>query len=260
MNTSNLTIRRVIAVVLYLALGWIGTAPLLGFAISVAVASVVSAVAIRTKLRMDLVAVTEDLSDRDVIRLAWPYWINSLGTQVRNLDSTVVSLVAGPAQAGFYAAAGRTTGPLRLLTTSLASVFLPAAAARDSAGIRKLANISLLVGAAAAVLYGLLIIVSPLLVQLLLGDAYLGAILPLQIVLGGLAFAAMASLYGALLQGAGLQLFTAKVAVATTAVCLSGCVLGSMLAGATGAAIALVFSFFLQALLLLVRLRLWLRP
>lgn len=259
-NSFNLIIRRVVAVVLYVGLVWVGAAPLLGFAAAIAVASVVSAISIRAKFAGDLVPIPSHVGHRQIIRLAHPYWINSVGTQARNLDSTVVSLVAGPSQAGFYAAAGRTTGPLRLLTTSLASVFLPAAAARDSAGIRKLANVSLLVGAAAAAVYGVLIIASPLVVQILLGDAFVGAVLPLQIVLGGLAFAALASLYGALLQGIGLQMYTAKVAVVTTAVCLAGCVLGSLLAGATGAAIALVCSFFLQALLLLVRLRLWLRP
>jgi O-antigen/teichoic acid export membrane protein len=256
-NSINLIARRSISVLAYLAIVSLSVDPLAAFAGSIALAALISAVTVRHQLALG--PLPREVDMRAVVREARPYWIHSLGTQARNLDSTLVSYFAGPAQAGFYAAAGRTTGPLRLLTTSLASVFLPAAASGGRTGVRRLASVSLLVALATAGFYGVLIAFSPWIVQVLLGDAYMGAVLPLQIVLCGLPFAALASLYGSLLQGVGQQGFAARIAVITTALCLFGCVIGAAVAGANGAACALALSFIAQSLILFIRLRTWLR-
>lgn len=252
-NTQNLLVRRTITALLYIGAVVMGLDPTLAFSIAMSLTAIVSLIVIRRIVVTRLALVSSPLTAREVIRSSWPYWINSLGTQARNLDTLVVSTVAGASQAGFYAATSRATGPLRILSTSMAAVLLPASA---SAGRKQLGSLFRLVWAmtvCCGLIYGGLIIVVPTAVKLFLGQAYQGAVLPLQIVLAGLVFAALSSLFTSMLQGAGLQYFVAKTAIVTTAVCLTFVCIGALVAGAVGAALALSFSFLFQSAILAVR-------
>src|SRR5699024_7449831 len=131
---------------------------------------------------------------RAVLDLARPYWINTLAVQLRNLDAGIVGAMASPGVAGYYASASKLTSPLRMLPTSLAVVILPHAARtrRDSA--KTIANLVLLSGALVGIIYISLIFLVPWLVPIFLGSEYQPSIVPLQIVLMGLVFAAFTSL------------------------------------------------------------------
>ncbi|WP_082483996.1 oligosaccharide flippase family protein [Arthrobacter sp. Leaf141] len=249
-NSQNLLARRIITALLYIGAVIVGVNAAFAFSAAMAVTALISLIVIRKIVRGRLTIMPPRHTFREIIRISWPYWLNSLGTQARNLDTLIVSAVAGASQAGFYAATSRATGPLRLLSTSMAAVLLPASATTSEKQIRSLFRMVWFVVVSCAILYGGLMMIVPIMVKLFLGEIYQGAILPLQVVLAGLVFAALSSLFSSILQGAGLQYFVAKTAVTTTLACLILAGIGGLLAGAIGAALALSFSFILQSAIL----------
>lgn len=257
-NTQTLLIKRTLVLLIYLGAVLVGVDAILAFSAAMAGTAFVALLAVRRLVSSRVDFAVPRLTSREIIRLSWPFWLNSLGTQARNLDAVMVSAVAGPMQAGFYAATSRATGPLRILSTSLAAVLLPASTSAKRREIRRLLRLVIVVGLASAAVFCSLIWVVPVAVDLLLGEEYAGAVIPLQITLVGLPFAAMSSLLGSILQGMGRQFFVAKTAVATTLLCLIFVGIGGALAGALGAAIALSISFLIQASILGCSASLWL--
>jgi len=253
-NTTNLVSRRVGNLVLFAGLTlWTSIDPVLAFGLSSATAACASWIFAHSYVHKRL-APREQLPARQLFRMSYPYWINSVATQARNLDATIIGLVAGTAQAGFYAAAARLTSPLRILPTSLATVLLPASASRTSSNMGGLLRLVSYVVGGLGVFYLLLGILVPFAVPVLLGEAYSGAVPALQITVAGLVFAASASLLGSLLQGVGLKHYVAGTAVLTTFVCLLGVGIGGSLWGAIGAASGLAFSYVVQSSVLVTRL------
>lgn len=253
-NTTNLVSRRIGNLALFSVLIFsTGIDPVLAFGVSSAVAACASWVFAHLYVRTRL-APAERISPTVLMRMSYPYWINSVATQARNLDATIIGFVAGTAQAGFYAAAARLTSPLRILPTSLASVLLPASATRNSSNMRGLLRLVAYVVGGMAAFYLVLGLAVPFVVPVVLGEAYAGAIPALQITAVGLVFAAAASLLGSLLQGVGLKHYVAGTAVLTTVVCLAGVGIGGFLWGAIGAAAGLAFSYLIQSIVLVTRL------
>lgn len=255
-NTVNVISRRVIALCAYTLL--VGVLhPLLAFALCQCVASVVSAVTVHRFVGRRITLTCESASAKKVFSASLPFWVNSLGTQARNLDVAVVTGVAGLTQAGLYAAASRVTSPLRIVSTSLATVLLPMASSGRKRDIVRLLGLSAGVVGVMAVIYLLGALNMPWIVEVLLTESYAQAVAPLQIVLLGLCFAAGASLLSALLQGVGSQAYVARTAVTTTIFCLVSVGIGASMWGAVGASWGLFCSFFLQMVLLLLRLAKW---
>lgn len=253
-NTTNLVSRRVGNLALFAGLTlWTSIDPVLAFGLSSAAAASASWVFAHSYVKKRL-APAESIRAGALFRLSYPYWINSVATQARNLDATIIGLVAGTAQAGFYAAAARLTSPLRILPTSLAAVLLPASSSRNSSNMRGLLKLVAYVVGGLGAFYLVLGLIVPYVVPVVLGEAYTGAVPALQITAVGLVFAAAASLLGSLLQGVGLKHFVAGTAVLTTVVCLAGVAAGGLLWGASGAATGLALSYIVQSATLLIRL------
>ncbi|MFJ5698446.1 oligosaccharide flippase family protein [Arthrobacter sp. NPDC093139] len=257
-NTQTLLIKRTLVLLIYLGAVFVGVDAILAFSAAMAGTAFVALVVVRKIVSSRVSFDLPRLGAREILTISWPFWLNSLGTQARNLDAVVVSIVAGPLHAGFYAATSRATGPLRILSTSLAAVLLPASTTAKRREIRRLLRLVAIVGVVSATIFSSLILIVPAAVNLLLGAEYVGAVLPLQIALVGLPFAAMSSLLGSILQGMNRQFFVAKTAVATTLLCLLFVGAGGAFAGATGAAIALSISFLIQATILGCCANLWL--
>jgi O-antigen/teichoic acid export membrane protein len=251
-NVSNLVVRRLAVIPLFLLASQVGTDGLLAYSLSSASIALLSALFAHAVVSPRLPP-REPIPLRSLLRLTWPYWLASVATQARNLDSIITTLIAGATAAGFYSTASRLTSPLRILPTSLATVLLPEAARRRGERLRPLLRLSLGASAGQAGIYFGLALSAPWLVVIALGDAYSGAVIPTQIVIGSLAFSGSAALFGSLLQGAGAKVYVANVALATTAICLTVVALGAALAGAVGAACGLALSFALQWILLLIR-------
>jgi O-antigen/teichoic acid export membrane protein len=253
-NTQNLLVRRTVSALLYIGAVAAGIEAAFAFAAATALTAIVSLIAIRRIVSKKITFYPVPLKLREVVNRSWPFWVNSLGTQARNLDTVIVSSVAGASQAGFYAATSRATGPLRILSTSMAAVLLPASAGKERKHLRKLFRLVWAMAAICGFIYGTLLLLVPFLVTTFLGSEYKGAVLPLQIVLAGLVFAALSSLFTSMLQGAGFQLFVARTSVITTVLCLILVLGGSTLEGAVGAAVALTCSFIFQSIFLGTRI------
>ncbi|OUE27601.1 oligosaccharide flippase family protein [Clavibacter michiganensis] len=253
-NVTNLVLRRVLSLGIFVGLStWTDTPPMLAIALAFAVAAALSWFFAHVYVSKRLVPSSQHTMSQLVSR-SYPYWINSVSSQIQNLDVALTSAFAGPAQAGLYAAAARLTNPLRILPNSLATILLPAASKRTSSTIASLCK--LVVGATAVfgLFYGALILAMPWAVPVFLGDDYSGATFALQVTCGGLVFASASSLVSTLLLGLGLKHYVAITAVVTTFACLAGVVVGSITAGAAGAAIGLASAFVLQSVLLSSRL------
>lgn len=253
-NTTNLVSRRLGNLALFALLTSLtGLDPVLAFGISSATAACASWVFAHSYVKRRL-APSEGIAAGRLIRMSYPYWINSVATQARNLDTIIIGFVAGSAQAGFYAAAARLTNPLRILPTSLASVLLPASASRDSRNMQGLLKLVALAICGLTIFYASLGLAMPAVVPILLGEAYVGAVPALQITAAGLVFASASALFSSLLQGVGLKHYVAGTAVVTTFACLAGVGVGGLLSGASGAAVGLGLSFLVQSVLLSARM------
>lgn len=252
-NTLNLIARRLALLAGFFLLTLTDIPPMLSYAVVSAVCALGSSFFAHNFVRKRLVPgiVTKWAK---IISYSWPYWLNSVATQARNLDVTIAAAVSGATQAGFYSASSRLTSPLRILPTSLASILLPYAAKKNSSNISRLALATIGMSIGMTVLYVGLALLCPIVVPVLLGDDYIDAIPSIQIACLGLGFAAAASLLGALLQGVGLRHFVAQASVAMTVACLVGVGIGAYFLGAVGGAIALALSFVIQSVLLFVRL------
>lgn len=248
LNSINLVSRRAVALVSFLVLNCFGFLPLLSYSVSVALAALGSVTFARRHVsRLDL-PVRASVSN--TIKAARPYWINTLAVQFRNLDTGIVGIVASPVAAGFYATASKLSSPLRMLPTSLSVVILPHAARTRHRSAFSILPIVFFTGALVGLIYILLVFLVPWGLPALLGEVYRPAVVPLQIVLVGLIFAAFTSLFGAAMQGRGYSQTVAVVSVSSTIYLLLTLVVFAVVGGPTGAALALATSYMLESIAL----------
>lgn len=250
LNSINLVSRRALALAVFLLLTSIEVAPLLAYSLAVAAAALFSVVFAHR--HVSKLVMTERESLRTTLGVARPYWVNTLAVQMRNLDAGIVGILASPGVAGYYASASKLTSPLRMLPTSLAVVILPHAARTRKDSARTIAKLVLLSGTLVGIIYISLIFIVPWIVPIILGSEFQKSIVPLQIVLAGLVFAAFTSLFGAVLQGRGFPRQVAGTSVWTTIFLLISLLALTPIWGAVGAAFSLAISFVLEALALAV--------
>ena len=255
LNTSVLVGRRALALSMLLgALYATQMDPVFAFSLAMAISALGSMIlaifSTRGRIREH-----SQVRVRTLLRAANPYWINSLATQLRNLDTVIAAWLAGAVQGGYYGAAARLSTPLRIPATSLGAALLPAAArVKARSEWKPLLRVVAIALVASTVAYGVLIPLCPYFIPILLGADYMEAVPVVQVVLAGLPFAAAVSMLAALLQGMGRKKTVAVSAVGSTLVCLCLVVAGSLAGLATFAALGLAVSFVVQALVLSVAL------
>lgn len=254
-NVISLVGRRLLTIIIQLLFFGAGASALLGFSIGSAVGAGVSAVYVRANVYPRLPRELADISLKRLLRLTWPYWLHSAATQVRNLDTALVALIASPLAAGMYAVASRLTGPLRILPLSLATVLLPGLTRTGGQITAKVRRGLFLVTALLAVFYILLAVSAAWLVPAILGEEYANAVLPVQIVCLGLVFGAIASLLASVLQARGQARSVGYISLSTAVICMVTIALGAGAWGAVGASLGLVASFALQAAMMLIQVR-----
>jgi len=252
-NVSNLVMRRLLALAIVLALTSADVEPVLSYCVGVAVGATLSSVAARLIVQPRLPP-EDTMTVREVLREARPYWVHSVATQARNLDTMLVAMIASPLQAGFYSSASRLTNPLLLIPSSLASLVLPTASRAVSTGssLRPVLKAIVIVVGGMSTAYAIIFVLAPTLIPAVLGDAYTSSVPVLRIVLVGLPFAAWTSLFASLLQGRGDKTFVARTSLAMIVVSLSLVCLGAFLGGARGASGGLSVALAIHSVLLTV--------
>jgi len=250
-NVSNLILRRTGALGLLAVLIHTDLDPLLAYSASIAVAAAISSTAANVLVRK---RVTREgtMSYRRLMRESRPFWIHSVATQARNVDTVLVTLAASATQAGFFSSARRLTTPLLLIPSSLANLLLPAASRSVAAGtsLRPLIKVVAVLVASMSVIYGIVFAAAASLLPALLGQAYAPSVDALRIVLLGMPFAAASSVLASLLQGGGRKSFVAAVSVCMVFASLSFVLAGALIHGATGASCGVALSMLLHSLVL----------
>lgn len=61
----------------------------------------------------------------------FPYWINSLFAQLRNIDVMIVGLISTPVHAAYFGFINRAITPLNMVSTAMASVILPSVSKKE---------------------------------------------------------------------------------------------------------------------------------
>lgn len=248
-STMILVARRACALAIFLLLSSTPFPAIVNYSSAMACAAVGSVVFARRLISPRVK--TMPAMAKVTIRAAVPYWVNTFAVQLRNLDTAIVTAVAGAGAAGFYSTASRLTTPLRMLPNSFAVVMLPHATRTQTQSIRTvLVRVGIFVSITGA-MYLLLAVLIPWVIPLL-GEAYRPATVPLQIVLVGLVFAGLTSLLGAVMQGRGMQKSVAMVSVGSTVYTLVALWALAHFLGAIGAALGLATGFALEAIALLI--------
>ncbi|MCR2784959.1 MULTISPECIES: oligosaccharide flippase family protein [unclassified Microbacterium] len=245
---GNMNLRRLVTLAAFLASIAVGAPALAGLAIATVIGSLaagLSAFALTRAVELG----SDPVPLGALIRGSWPYWLNTVGTQIRNLDVAVVTAAGGPLASGFYAAASRLTSPFRIIPTAMATVLLPAVSRlrAQGRGLAPAAKPAALVVFTTSAVYAFGVLIAPWVVTLVLGAAYAGAVVPVQIVMASMPFAAVASVLGSILQGVGQTRIVGSAAIAMSSVCLVMAFVGASLSGAAGAAMGLGFSYLVQA-------------
>lgn len=251
-NVLTLTVRRALGLTAFLFL-LVWTPPVLSYAVGLALGSLMGNVVTRRLLGNSVEHQGADPLSPRILKASFPFFLNTASTQLRNLDVSLVSMVAGTAVAGVYAVPSRLTSPLQLVPTSLGSLILKASVREERALTRRAAQLAVAVIALMGALLSLFAIYAEEVVTVLVGPQYAAAADPLRVVCVSLVFATAASFAASHLQGAGLERYVGHVAVAITFVTLGFVSAGAAAFGAYGAAWGLGVSHVLNLFLLLIK-------
>ncbi|MFW7413862.1 lipopolysaccharide biosynthesis protein [Demequina sp. SO4-18] len=251
LNASVLLGRRAAAFVALVPLLLLGTDPIWAFTVSQAVTSLGALLVVRRLLAPRLPKL-ENIGLGGLLGLTRAYWLHTVATQVRSLDTAITAFVVGPYQAGLYAVASRLTNPLRILPSSLVAVLIPQIV-RDQGLIARTTR-ALLVAMllAMATIYLALAYVAPTAIPWALGPEYLPSVVPVQIVCVGLIFGVTASILAGVLQAQGRQRLVGISSTVTSVYCVIAIAALASIHGAIGAAVGLVSAFFIQTLMMAI--------
>lgn len=251
-NAIALLVRRGVAVVLLVTLYAAGVdAPVAfcwAYAAAAALGALVTCETLRSSIEWGRIGRATEL-----LRLSWPFWLNSAAGQARGMDVAVVGAFGGPLAAGIYSVPARMMSPLRLVPDTLAMLLMTTASRDDRGAVRSLAWAA--AGVAAAIGVGLAVLAwfAEPGISLVLGPDYLPAVLPLQLFCVGVWAASVSSLVVGLLQGWGSERYVGVLDVYVTVLLLVGAAVGTVAGGPVVAAVAVSLAYMLNMAFLLGR-------
>ncbi|MGP5124092.1 lipopolysaccharide biosynthesis protein [Glutamicibacter ardleyensis] len=221
LSAVNMVIRRASSLFIFSLLLFVDFNPILSFSIALAVGAFISMIFARRMVNR-LIDHSHRAHYKLIIRDASAYYINGLSVQIRNIDILIITIFANPVLAGHYAAVKRISSPMAMIPTALAAVLLPMVSrsgplqqARVPRGILIISLLSLLPFIGISLLL-------PLIIPLVLGEGYIAAILPMQVLVASLSVPVAGSLCTSYLQGIGHARSTASIAGVCTVFFLVG--------------------------------------
>lgn len=177
------------------------------------------------------------VAKREVARRCASFATTSFGSQLQNLDVALVSVVAGPVQAGFYGIPSRLTNPLVLVVSSFCSVLFPRLSRDPTArALRSTLSVIRRGAVVAGVFAGVgALLVGPAL-RCAVGSGYSGAAGATRVILVAVAVLAVTMPLATVLQAFDRERRVARAIAVTSLVGLPVTALGAAAGGATGAA------------------------
>lgn len=252
--SASIILRRVIPLALFAALLRAGLDPLLAFVASLTLGGFIGQAHACLALPKFFRKAKSSVRPRTVLRECGTFGFATLASQIRNADTFIVSLFAGLAASGSFAAATKLTIPIYLVASAVALSIMPGVARAGATAVKRIAYI--LIGATCASII-LLAVVSPWLEQLMTlvyGPAYADRGSLLWLVLVGTVFGGVGFPLAALLQSIGRAATVAMIEVGSALLVVLGMSVGAAAAGATGAAIGAIAAQVVRAGLLVVLL------
>ena len=176
---------------------------------------------------------------RNLIPRLWPFALNNSMITLRSLDTTLVTAIAGATTGGLYAAASKVLAPLTIAAGAVASALMPRVATMAYGHARRMAMM-ILFGAVASSLVTVpvsLLFAGPM-IELVLGERYLGAAGALTWILISVPAIVAGPLLGTILQGMRRERYISfnalfHVPIALIAVSIAAASGGATAAGAT---------------------------
>lgn len=190
---------------------------------------------------------------RELYSACRPFWVNSIGVQLRNLDVILVATLATPVVAGYYGSVARSLSPLMMISSSLATVLLPIAAGAKGKIEKSLVIPVTMVLSMVSMFYIGMAYYADEIVLLLFGPQYGPAAGAFRIAVLGLIFSSTSSLLTSLLQARALEKYVGFVSIFTSFLSLTAISVGVSFYGLIGAATGLALAYVVQATCLVVR-------
>lgn len=217
--TQLLSMRRFLGLILFIiSFKLFDLNPSLLYGISILLSSIILYKFTLKDLNLDL-NFNFDYKLTVLFKETFPYWINSLFAQLRNIDVTLVSLISTPIHAAYFGFINRAVTPLNMVATSMASVILPSVSKKEIK-IEQFYFYLLFTTILASAPFIFLFFTVDILIPFAIGEKYIETIPLFKIICIGLIFFSASSITASILQGIDLQKKVAKVNIISTSLYL----------------------------------------
>lgn len=231
---SAIAIRALLLSGVFVSLVSIGQDGLIAFAVARFLASLVGYTAARLLVHPDRAS---PHAMRSTLMEMMPLSITSSLAALRGLDTTLISVFAGAAAGGIYAAAARLLAPAGLLSSAMSSVVMGRAAQASATSVRKrFDQLFVFMCALTVAPLAILPFASELMV-FIFGASYGGGGLVLVLVLMRCGWLLAGSVQVTLLQAVRLDRIVMTNSILVTGLSIAAFVVGSLVASAAGAAL-----------------------
>ena len=248
--TQLLSTRRFVGLLFFILLFQIlDLNPTLAYGISILTSSIILYIYTIKDLNLNL-NLKFNYKLKEVLKETFPYWLNSLFAQLRNIDVAIVSLISTPIHAAYFGFINRAVTPLNMVATSMASVILPSVSKKEIKEQQYyfyLVFITIL----ASIPFIFLFFTVDMLIPLALGDKYIETIPLFKIICVGLVFFSASSIIASILQAVNLQKEVAKVNIISTLLYLVILIPLTIYGNSLYATYSLLFFFFFRFIFML---------
>jgi O-antigen/teichoic acid export membrane protein len=249
--SSNLALRRVLALVGFMAGVLLSLPVAFSFSMSIAASEAVCNWRLRRMIDFTPTEI-QSANVRRIIQHSKHYWWDTISGQVRLLDVPVMGIVLGPAASGLLAVPSKIGSPIMLLPTSLATLVLPKTSAAGALAKGKFMGVASLVTAfVAIILLPIAAFIEPIIIAVL-GQDFVSAVPVTLIYFVGFLGLSMIYLMNAAMQGLQLHALVSRISMAGSLLSLAGLSLGSVLGGLNAGAAGYVGGIVVQLFLLTV--------
>ncbi len=217
--TKILSLRRFLGLILFIiSFNIFNTNPTLLYGISILLSSILLYIFTIKDLKINTNIIL-DYKFKKLFKETFPYWINSLFAQLRNLDVSIVGLISTPIHAAYFGFINRAVAPLNMIATSMASVILPSVSKKEIKE-EQFYFYLLFTTILASIPFILLYFTANILIPISIGEKYMETIPLIKIMCLGLIFFSASSIIASILQGTNLQNKVAKVNILSTLIYL----------------------------------------
>ncbi len=218
--TKVLSIRRFLGLIFFIiSFNIFKTNPTLLYGISILLSSIILYIFTIRDLKINTNIIL-DYKLKKLFKETFPYWINSLFAQLRNLDVSIVGLISTPIHAAYFGFINRSVAPLNMIATSMASVILPSVSKKEIKE-EEFYFYLLFTTTLASIPFILLYLTADILIPISIGEKYIETIPLIKIMCLGLVFFSASSIIASILQGTNLQNKVAKVNIIATSLYLT---------------------------------------